>query len=129
MARLSDALEQLEAGQAAQLEYGTALKEAETALADLRTKAGPLTGDGGILARPAVTVLEPASASLPVAGFYAGLGMWPLLCGLIVMSLGAAFVATALVCRLKPNAEIAAGAYLDDPNWPLPQGARRELSV
>lgn len=129
-ARLNDALARLEAGQAAQLEYGTALKQAETGLAQLRLRTALLIGDRGLLARPAVTVLETASAAIPVIGRHlGGTPIWLPLSVLVLFCLAVALGATTLVSRLKPAADIAAGAYLNDANWPLPQGARRELSI
>lgn len=129
-ARMATVLADLQAGQDAQLEHGKALKEAEAALANHRQQAAILMSEGSLLSRPAARVLEPPAVKaqnwiqqLQAAGWQALLPI------LTLLSLITATVGTFVVCRIWPGpGEERNDDYLNDPNWPLPPGAHRDLS-
>ena len=132
LTRLTNVLVELKAGRAAQLEHGTALRNAEVSLARHYEEAALLTAEGGILDRPAAKILESASSSVLVGGpawLPRALG-WPIVIpALAVLSLMLALIFTKAVCWLKPSDDVRSDSYLNDPNWPLPPGARQEFST
>ncbi len=128
--RLTDALQQLEAGRAAQLRHGKQLKEAEAGLARLDRDAKELMGRDGVLDRRAVSITAPAFAEVkhPLQHLRAA-GWAVLLPALGIVSLVFALIATLIVCRFRPPIEAASAEHLNDPHWPLPPHAHRELST
>ncbi len=128
--RLTDALRELEAGRAAQLRHGTQLKEAEAGLAKLEGAMRELMARDSILDRRAVTILAPAFAEVTNPLQHIRIAGWQILLpALAFASLVLASIATLSIYGLKPPIKAALGDHLNDPHWPLPPDAHRDLST
>lgn len=126
--RLRGVLTELEAGRAAQLEHGSALKEAEAGLTQLHKESAEIIAEGGVLDRPAAVILAAASVVKTGLPTYLWAIGWPALVpAYVVLSMVLALIGTVAACWIWPPAEVAAEDYLNDPNWPLPADAKREL--
>lgn len=136
LARLASALSGLGTENATLIEYGTALRNAEDGLAELEGEARRLMDTGGVFDRPAAEIVEsalpaPATALSPawatplLAHAEKRWVLWPLLAALCLLI---AAIGVLIIAHLRPSPVIAADDYLDDPHWPLPEGAHRDLS-
>jgi hypothetical protein len=121
-------LSELEEGRAVQLRHGTTLKDAEAGLARLRNDGDALIAADGILSRPAAEVV----ASPSTVGTATPLSTvdWQVLApSLAILILLLASIGTLTAPYLWPRSETRPNDYLNDPNWPLPPNAHRELST
>ena len=130
VAQLNAKLALFERGQDAQLEYGTALRNAEAERARLQKEAGMLTAEGAIFDQPAVIILASAAGSRSQTfDRVRTIGLTPLLPALAVASLVLALLGTMLANLIWARPKVDAGTFLNDPNWPLPPTAVREPSI
>ncbi len=129
--RLADVSRKIEAGRAAQLHYGTLLREAEAGLARLDEDARELRREDGVLRRPAAVITSmPASGQVSKPLQHLRTAGWQIILpALAIASLILALIVTLIVCKLWPPLEVARDDYLNDPHWPLPQNAHRDLSI
>ena len=128
MTRLTSAMTDLEIRHAAQFKQVNALKDAEKGLADYLEQSEILEASDSLLNRPAASVLSPATIEAEGASLGKTAVLWV---AMLSLSLLLAFFGTMLAARFRQPATAMAGRHSDmfnNPNWPLPPGANRDLS-
>lgn len=126
--RLTSAMASLEQRHAAQFEQVKELKAAEEKLTRHLNESEAIQAPGGPLSRPAAIVLAPAAAVLEDGSLGNGKTAF-IWVAMLALSLLMAALGTMMAGRYKRTVATPGNiAMLNNPNWPLPPGANRELS-
>ena len=125
--RLTSAMADLERRHAAQFKQVQELKTAEESLARHLKEADIIQAPDSLLNRPAALILSPAVAMTEDDAL--GNGKTSLIwLAMLALSLLMAALGTMIFGRYQHAAASGNNEMLNNPNWPLPPGADRELS-
>lgn len=127
VARLTSAMTDLEIRHAAQFKQVNELRRAEKGLTRHLQESDVIKASDSLLNRPAAIVVSPAALEGQDASLEKTAAIWV---AMLSMSLLMAFLGTILMGRLQPSRATAGviSEMFDNPNWPLPPGANRDLN-